>query len=106
MFKKIMSVMLAALMLMSVAVMATSAAQVEIADNSAEAIAEVAADAAADTGADGTAETGAAKTFSFDANSTGWKNYKNIYCHIWVYGGESIYAVSYTHLTLPTMAVV
>lgn len=92
MFKKIMSVMLAALMLMSVAVMATSAAQVEIADNSAEAIAEVAADAAADTGADGTAETGAAKTFSFDASTTNWKNYKSIYCHIWVYGGESIYA--------------
>lgn len=92
MFKKIMSVMLAALMLMSVAVMATSAAQVEIADNSAEAIAEVAADAAADTGADGTAETGAAKTFSFDASTTNWNNYKNIYCHIWVYGGESIYA--------------
>lgn len=92
MFKKIMSVMLAVVMLMSVAVMATSAAQVEIADNSAEAIAEVAADAAADTGADASAETGAAKTLTFEVNTTNWKNFTTVYCHIWVYGGDPIYA--------------
>ena len=42
MFKKIMSVMLAIVMLMSVAMIASSAAQVEIADNSADAVADVA----------------------------------------------------------------
>ena len=30
-------------------------------------------------------------TLSFDAESTGWKNFSNVYCHIWVYGGDSIY---------------
>ncbi|MBQ4129070.1 MAG: LPXTG cell wall anchor domain-containing protein [Ruminococcus sp.] len=100
MFKKIMSVMLAVIMLMSIAMIATSAAQVEIADNSADAIAEVAADAiaevaadgAADTGADAGAETGAGNVLNFDANSTGWKNFKKIFCYIWAYGGDSFFA--------------
>lgn len=92
MFKKIMSVMLAVMMIMSVAVMATSAAQVEIADNSAEAIAEVAADAAADTGADGGAETGAANTISFNLSSTTWNNSTYVSFHIWEYGQDPFYA--------------
>ena len=93
MFKRIMSVMLAIVMLMSVAMIATSAAQVEIADNSADAVADVAADGAADTGADGeVADTAAANTFNFDANSAGWNNFKKVFCHVWVYGGDSFYA--------------
>lgn len=92
MFKKIMSFMLAVMMIMSVAVMATSAAQVEIADNSAEAVAQVAADAAADTGADGGAETGAANTISFNLSSTTWNNSTYVSFHIWEYGQDPFYA--------------
>ena len=84
MFKKIMSVMLAVLMLMSVVAISASAAQVEIADNSADAVADVAAD--------GSAETGADNVLNFDANSAGWKNFKKVFCHIWVYGGDSFYS--------------
>ncbi len=92
MFKKIMSVMLAVMILMSVLAISASAAQIEIADNSAEAIAEVAADAAADTGADGAADTGAGNKLSFEPDTAGWKNYKKVFCHIWAYGGDSFYA--------------
>lgn len=93
MFKKIMSVMLAIVMLMSVAMIASSAAQVEIADNSADAVADVAADGSADTGADGdVADTGSANVLHFDANSTGWNNFKTISFHIWPYGGDAFYA--------------
>ncbi len=28
----------------------------------------------------------------FDANSAGWRNFKKVFCHIWVYGGDSFYA--------------
>ena len=84
MFKKIMSVMLAVLVLMSVVAISASAAQVEIADNSAEAIADVAAD--------GSAETGATNVLNFDTSTSGWNNYKKIFCHVWVYGGESFYS--------------
>ena len=93
MFKRIMSVMLAIVMLMSVAIVATSAAQVEIADNSADAVADVAADGAADTGAEGdVADTSAGNKLTFDASTAGWNNYKTIFCHLWVYGGDAFYA--------------
>jgi LPXTG-motif cell wall-anchored protein len=93
MFKKIMSVMLAIVMLMSVAMIATSAAQVEIADNSADAVADVAADGSADTGADGeVADTGSGNVLNFDTANTGWQNYKYIGFHVWAYGGDSFYA--------------
>ena len=90
-----MSVMLAIVMLMSVAMIATSAAQVEIADNSADAVADVAADGAADTGAEGdVADTGAGNVLNFDFNSAPWNAEltKYVGCHIWPYGGESFYA--------------
>lgn len=92
MFKKIMSLMLAIVMVMSFAVIATSAAQVEIADNSADAVAEVAADAAADTGAEAGAETAAGNKLYFEPDTAGWNNYKSVFCHLWVYGGDSFYA--------------
>ncbi|MBR2715547.1 MAG: hypothetical protein IKB73_05015 [Ruminococcus sp.] len=27
----------------------------------------------------------------FDAKSSGWNNYKKVFCHIWVYGGDAFY---------------
>ena len=84
MFKKIMSLMLAIVMLMSVVAISASAAEVDAAD--------AAADAAADTGADAGAETAAANTFNFDAKSAGWNNFKKVFCHVWVYGGDAFYA--------------
>ncbi len=84
MFKKILSVMLAVMMIMSVVAISASAAQVEIADN--------AADAAADTGADAGAETAAGNVFKFDSKSAGWNNFKKVFCHVWVYGGDAFYA--------------
>ncbi len=92
MFKRIMSVMLAIVMLMSVAMIATSAAQVEIADNSADAVAEVAADGAADTGADAGADTAAGNKLYFEPDTAGWNNYKKVFCHIWEHEGDSFYA--------------
>ena len=92
MFKRIMSVMLAIVMLLSVAMIATSAAQVEIADNSADAVAEVAADGAADTGADAGADTGAGNVINFKVEGSGWKNFKKVFCHIWEHGGDSFFA--------------
>ncbi|MBQ6626162.1 MAG: LPXTG cell wall anchor domain-containing protein [Ruminococcus sp.] len=91
MFKKIMSLMLAVLVIMSVVVVSASAAQVEIADNSADAIADVAADAGADTSADAGAETAAGNKLYFEPDTAGWKNYKKVFCHLWVYGGDSFY---------------
>ncbi len=82
MFKRILSLALVAIFMLSIAVVATSAAQVEIADNGAEAVAEV--------GAESPAETGASTTISFDANSTGWKNFDKIACYIWEYGGDPV----------------
>ena len=75
MFKKVLSIALAIIMMLSVAMIGVSAAQVEIADESADAPAEV--------GADAGAETGAGNTISFDANSTGWGGFKWIGFHIW-----------------------
>ena len=37
-------------------------------------------------------ETEVKNELYFDATTTGWQNYKKIFCHIWVYGGESFYA--------------
>ena len=79
-----MSVMLAVFVLMSVVAISATAAQVEIADNSAEAIADVAAD--------GSAETGAANVLNFEPNTAGWNNFKKVFCHIWAYGGDSFYS--------------
>lgn len=83
MFKKILSFMLAVMMIMSVVAISASAAQVEIADN--------AADAAADTGADAGADTAAGNKIYFEPDTAGWNNYKKVFCHIWAYGGDSFF---------------
>ncbi len=37
-------------------------------------------------------DTGAANVLNFDANTSGWNNFKKVFCHIWVYNGDSFYA--------------
>jgi len=82
MFKRFLSLVLVAIVMLSMAVVAVSAAQVEIADNGAGAVAEV--------GAESSAETGSSNTFTFDVKSAGWENFKKLYCYIWEYGGEPL----------------
>ncbi len=85
MFKRLMSIMLAVVMLMSVAMIATSAAEADVADNS--------ADVAADTGADAGAETAAANVLNFDPANAGWGDgFKKVFCHIWEYEKDPFYS--------------
>ena len=73
MFKRILAVALAILMVMSMAAIAVSAAEVS---NSA--------------GADSSSEaTGTSGIIRF--NAAGWNNVTQIYCHIWINGGEEFY---------------
>lgn len=74
MFKRILAVALAIVMVMSMAVIAASAA-------------EVSNSAGADTSSEATGTSG---VLYFDA--TGWNNVSQIYCHIWVNGGDAFYA--------------
>ena len=84
MFKKIVSLMIAMMIVMSIAAISVSAAQVEIGENAADTPAEVGAEGGADTGAESGADTGAAgQKIYFDASTTGWNNYSIImvYCY-------------------------
>ena len=74
MFKKIMSLVLAVVVIMSVAMVAASAAEAE-----------------ADTAADAGAETAVSNRLYFEPETAGWKNFKKVFCHIWVYGGEDLF---------------
>ncbi len=38
------------------------------------------------------APTGYSNVLNFDVTTTGWNNFKKVYCHIWVHNGESFYA--------------
>ena len=82
MFKKILSFALVVAMLMSVAMIAASAAQVEVTAEAADGVAEVGADA-------DVAATEAANTLSFDPNGSGWQNYSWIAFHIWAIDDDS-----------------
>ena len=75
MFKKILCFALVIAMILSVAMVAASAAETDVAENAADVPAEVGADAPAETGAD--------NTISFDPSSAGWKNFDYIFFHIW-----------------------
>ena len=66
MFKKILSFALVLAMILSVAIVAASAAETP-----------------AEVGADAPAETGAGNVISFDPSTAGWKNYDYISFHIW-----------------------
>ena len=81
MFKKLLSFALVLTMLLSVAMIAASAAQVEVVED--------AADVPAEVGADADAATGAGNTISFDTNSAGWKNFDYVFFHIWAIDDDS-----------------
>jgi LPXTG-motif cell wall-anchored protein len=81
MFKRFISIALAAMMIFAIAAVAVSAAEVNDAN--------VGADSNNSAGADTASSTvGAGNVLKFD--TTGWKNFTMIYCHIWERGGESI----------------
>lgn len=91
MFKKIASLVIATIMMISTVAITASAAEVEADTVGAEDSAVVSADNSLEVGADaGSDSVGAGNTLSFDVNSAGWKNYKKIFCHIWVYGGDEL----------------
>lgn len=83
MLKKIISVALAAVMIISMAVIAVSAADV----SNSEAGAEVSNSAGADTN---DSATGSDNVIYF--NTASWKNFQTVFCHIWVRGGSSFFA--------------
>lgn len=73
MFKRILAVALAIVMVMAMAAVAVSAAEVEN-------------PAGADTSSESTGTSGV-----IYFNAAGWNNVTQIYCHIWVNGGEEFY---------------
>lgn len=75
MFKKLISLAIAAMMVVSAGAVAASAAEVEEAP--------VAAEESAAVSADSSDATGAASKIYFDVESSGWKNYQYISFHIW-----------------------
>ena len=96
MFKKLASIALAATMLTGTAAIAASAA--ETTDDAAVAATEQAAVGADDSsvgaddssvGADSSSEVGSGNVINFDANSTGWKNFKYCMCYIYEYAGDA-----------------
>jgi hypothetical protein len=68
-------------MILSVAMIAASAAETDAAD--------VAADVPAEVGADAPAETGAGNIITFDPSTAGWKNYDWVAFHIWAVDDDS-----------------
>ena len=80
MLKRILSIALMALLIVSFTVVAVSAEQVEIA-------AEGASDGVAAQGAEDSVAATGADTISFDAGSAGWNNFNTVYCHIWACDG-------------------
>ena len=94
MFKKVMGLILAVLIVMSVAVVGFSAAQVEITTQAAKAedIASMGAESdAASQGAEkDVAATGADGTIYFDAASAGWSGAKAISFYIYEIGGANV----------------
>lgn len=81
--KKIISIALALVMVLSVAVVAVSAADVNDVN--------VGADSNNSAGADtNSSTTGAGNAVNF--NSNGWKNFKEVYCHIWKRGSDAFYS--------------
>jgi LPXTG-motif cell wall-anchored protein len=82
MFKRFISIALAAMMLIAMAAVAVSAAEVNDAN--------VGADSNNSAGADtGSSTSGAGNSFKFDAS--GWKGYTVVYCHIWERGQDAFF---------------
>ena len=81
--KKIISIALALVMVLSVAVVAVSAADVNDVN--------VGADSNNSAGADtNSAASGAGNAINF--NASGWKNFSEVYCHIWKRGSDAFYS--------------
>ena len=78
MFKKIAGIALAAMLIGSTAVVAASAAETDEVVAAADDSAVAAADDSAVGADDASASTGADSKIYFDANSSGWNNYKTI----------------------------
>lgn len=86
MFKKIAGLFLAAAVMCSSAAITASAAEAE--DDAAVAAAadqsgEVSADGSSEVSADASSEVAAGDVIKFDINKAGWKNVKNVFCHVW-----------------------
>ena len=94
MFKKIVSIAIAAMMVASTAAIAVSAAETdEAVVAAAEDSAAVAApDGDSSVGADdsGSAAVGAGNTINFQVDTNLWKNFKKIYCYLYEHGGDEI----------------
>ena len=87
MFKKLASIVLAAMMIGSTAIVAASAAEstdaVAAEDSSA-----VGADDSSAVGAEGSESTGADSKVYFDVSSMGWNNYKSIMIYLYEHNGD------------------
>ena len=97
MFKKIASILLAAIMVGSTAVVAASAAEADnaaaAADDSAVAAADDSAVAAADDSAAGAAAdaaVGDGKKVYFEVNPDLWKNFKTVTLYLYPHGGDAM----------------
>ena len=94
MFKKIVSIAIAAMMVASTAAIAVSAAETdEAVVAAAEDSAAVAApDGDSSVGADdsGSAAVGAGNTINFQVDTSLWKNFKKVYCYLYEHGGDEI----------------
>ena len=85
MLKRILSLAIALMLIISMAAVAASAAQVEISENAAETPAEIGAESGADTGAESGADTGASSSkIYFDANTSGWNNFKLVMIYLYI----------------------
>ncbi len=82
MIKKVLSLAICVVMVLAMATVAVSAAQVEIANGAADAQAEVAANNETEAG------TGASQVINFDPSGTGWNNYSKIFAHVYSVDGE------------------
>lgn len=90
MFKKMASFVLAAAMMVGTAAFTAGAAETDAEEVAAENSAVVSADNSSEVGADSSSEVGAGNVLNFDTASAGWKNFKKVYCHIYLYGGDAL----------------
>ncbi len=94
MFKKIVSIAIAAMMVASTAAIAVSAAETDSAAVAAaeDSAAVAAPDGDSSVGADdsGSAAVGAGNTINFQVDTNLWKNFKKVYCYLYEHNGDEI----------------
>lgn len=91
--KKLVSLVLVLLLVCSIFAISASAEQVEVGQAAADdAVVAQGADAPAADGADSGADSGAGNTITFEVETAGWKNYNNVFCHLWEYGSDAFYS--------------